>query len=115
LRSCEFRVDGSISKDNVYDLNINGDNADLSRVKRILPGSMAGALTAYNPSGTMSLGCSIKGPLTKTLSPHVEIELQRWKWKNYIQESTEGDRRHHLQGKADQRSGKRAAYPAPWF
>jgi hypothetical protein len=81
VETYKFRVDGSISKDNIYDLNINGDNADLSRVKRLLPGSMADALTAYNPSGTMSLGCSIKGPLTKTLSPHVEMNFSVGKGK----------------------------------
>jgi hypothetical protein len=77
----KLRFEGSISKNNIYDLNINGDNADLSRIKRILPGSLAGALTAYNPSGTMSIGCSIKGPLTKKLSPHVEMNFTVGKGK----------------------------------
>lgn len=71
----KFRLEGSISKDDVYNLNINSGDMNLSGINRLLPEKINKALQGYDPDGTMVAGCTVKGPFTKKQSPHVEMDF----------------------------------------
>jgi hypothetical protein len=66
-------LNGFISSDNVMDLSITGKNVDIAGVRKLLPESVSGYLSGYNPSGRLLLSCNIKGPVSRTQNPHVEM------------------------------------------
>jgi hypothetical protein len=68
-----FELNGHISADNVLDLNVSGKNIDLANILTYLPDKYREKAASYRPSGKTTLSCSIKGPVTRTRNPHVEI------------------------------------------
>ena len=69
----QLGLDGFVSSDNTLDLNITGQNIDLARVRNYLPDKYLNVVAGYDPSGLLTLDCKIKGPLTRTQNPHVEL------------------------------------------
>jgi hypothetical protein len=69
-----FGVNGFISENDLLDLNLTGQNVDLSKIRKYLPEKYLNQVSDYNPSGILSVDCKIKGPLTRTRNPHIEIK-----------------------------------------
>lgn len=68
-----FGLEGTVSKNNVLDLNLNGQNIDISRARKYLPDKLRIAINDYDPSGVIKVNGTIKGLLSRTVNPHVEI------------------------------------------
>jgi len=68
-----FGVNGFVSEDDILDLNLTGQNVDISSIRKYLPEKYLSQVSDYNPSGILTVDCKIKGPLTRTKNPHIEI------------------------------------------
>jgi hypothetical protein len=73
IENFNFDLKGFVSKDDILDLDLNGDNIDLSKIKNYLPDKYLDLVRDYNPSGVLKVKSKIKGPVTRTLNPLVEI------------------------------------------
>ena len=71
----DISFDGIVSSDDMLDLNVTGRNIDLSRIIKYLPEKYQNSVSGYDPKGILIADCKIKGPLTKTKNPHVEINF----------------------------------------
>ncbi len=68
-----FNLTGTVAEDNFLDLDITGQKIDLSKVKKFLPDSLRYSLKDYDPSGILKMNAKVKGVLSRTLNPHIEI------------------------------------------
>ena len=73
VESYDFGLDGFISSDNMLDLNITGYNIDISKIRNYLPEKYLKLVSEYDPSGIIIVDSKIKGLLTRTSNPHIEI------------------------------------------
>ncbi|HLP74105.1 MAG TPA: AsmA-like C-terminal region-containing protein [Bacteroidales bacterium] len=69
----EFVVDGTISGENVCNLIISGKNIDLSDLRHYLPEKYSAVVKKYDPEGKISAECSIKGMVSRTKNPIIEL------------------------------------------
>jgi len=69
----EFEINGFVASDNQVDLNIKGNKIDVSGLLTYLPERYFRYFSEYKPSGFLTAECKIKGPVTKTKNPHLEI------------------------------------------
>jgi hypothetical protein len=72
-------IEGSVSSDNFLDLNLTGHNLDLALIRKYLPEKYLNLISDYDPSGIITASSKIKGFLSRTSNPHVEIT---WVLKN---------------------------------
>ncbi|MCE5346044.1 MAG: AsmA-like C-terminal region-containing protein [Bacteroidales bacterium] len=79
IENYDFGLNGTISSDRILDLNITGNNIDLSNVKNYLPEKYFELVSQYSPSGKLFVKSKVKGLLSRTTHPHVEIN---WLLKN---------------------------------
>ena len=68
-----FDLKGFVSKDDVLDLELNGNNIDLSKIKNYLPDKYLEIARDYDPSGLLKVNARFEGPVTRTRNPLVEI------------------------------------------
>jgi hypothetical protein len=73
IENYDFDMDGFLSSEQMLDLNISGNNIDLSGIRKYLPEKYLSLTSDYNPAGILKVICKVRGPLTKTKNPHVEI------------------------------------------
>lgn len=69
----DFELDGLISADNILDLNIRGNNIDISKIRKYFPEKFNSLISDYDPAGILIVKSKIKGPLSRTSNPHIEI------------------------------------------
>ncbi len=74
IESYSFDLNGSVSTNNVLDLMINGNNINISELKKYLPEKQLAAVYDYNPSGILTIHSKIKGELSRVSNPHIEID-----------------------------------------
>jgi hypothetical protein len=73
VESYDFGVDGFISSENMLDLNITGHNVDIAVIRSYLPEKYQKLVSEYDPSGILIVDSKIKGLITRTSNPHIEI------------------------------------------
>ena len=73
VEGIRFSTTGFVSEENLLDLNFTGDDIDLARIRKYLPAEYLKQLTGYDLSGSMQIKCKVKGRLSSTLDPHVEL------------------------------------------
>jgi hypothetical protein len=73
IEDYEFGLDGFVSSENMLDLNISGKNINISKIKNYLPEKYYNLVSGYNPSGILIVSSKIKGLLSRTSNPHIEI------------------------------------------
>jgi hypothetical protein len=76
VETWDFGLEGFISSDNNLDLNISGHNIDIAKIKNYLPEKYMTMVSGYDPEGTLVVSGSIKGSITRTTNPHIEITCQ---------------------------------------
>lgn len=74
IESYSFDLNGSMSASNILDLNLNGNNIDISEFKKYLPEKQLAAVYEYNPSGILTIHSKIKGELSRVSNPHIEVD-----------------------------------------
>lgn len=73
IENFNFGIDGFISSDDILDLNLTGQDLDIAKIRKYLPDKYITLVSDYNPFGILVVDCKIKGPLTRTKNPHIEI------------------------------------------
>ena len=73
IENYDFGLDGFVSSDNVLDLNITGHNIDIAKIRNYLPEKYLKLVSEYDPSGILIVDSKIKGLLSRTSNPHIEI------------------------------------------
>lgn len=68
-------VSGFISEDDRLDLALRGENVNISGIKKYLPDNVSSKISAYDPSGILSLQSTIRGKISRTLNPAIEIKF----------------------------------------
>jgi len=71
----KYGLVGSVSSDDILDLEVTGEEIDISNIKSYLPENIAGKLAAYNPVGVLNVESRIRGPLTRTANPGIDIKF----------------------------------------
>ena len=66
---------GFISSDDLLDLSVKGENIDIAGLKSYLPDSFLKKVTAYNPGGLLAVDGTIKGKVTRTANPGININF----------------------------------------
>jgi hypothetical protein len=75
IDNIDFELSGLISNDDILDLALTGDNIDISGIKKYLPEKYNKKIAAYDPSGILNLRSTIKGLMTRTSNPGIEINF----------------------------------------
>ncbi len=69
----DFLVTGFVSAEKYVDLEIKGNNIDLSKINRFFPPGLQEKISAYRPSGRLEVSGRIKGPFAGTLNPNIDF------------------------------------------
>lgn len=69
----DFGLEGFISSENMLDLKISGHNIDIAKITNYLPEKYHELVSGYSPSGILIVNSKIKGLLSRTVNPHIEI------------------------------------------
>jgi hypothetical protein len=72
----DFGIEGLVASDNYLDLNVTGHNLNIAKIRNYLPEKYLKLVIDYDPSGTIIANSKIKGLLSRTSNPHVEINWQ---------------------------------------
>ncbi|MGD0342024.1 MAG: AsmA-like C-terminal region-containing protein [Bacteroidales bacterium] len=70
-----YELSGFISQNDTLDLVLRGDNIDISGIKKYLPEKYNKKIADYNPSGILNIRSTIKGPVSRTSNPGIEIHF----------------------------------------
>jgi hypothetical protein len=73
IENYQFALNGSVMSGNVLDLNVTGLNIDIAKIRKYLPEKYQKTISDYNPTGLLIADCKIKGSISRTSNPHVEI------------------------------------------
>ncbi len=73
VENLEFGLTGIVSADNYLDLDVTGQNIDISKVRKFLPDNLRSSLNNYDPSGILKINAQIEGTLSRTINPHIKI------------------------------------------
>ncbi|NLA49040.1 MAG: AsmA-like C-terminal region-containing protein, partial [Bacteroidales bacterium] len=68
-----FSMDGFVSADNHLDISVKGENVDIANLKGYLPDSFLEKVTEYNPRGSLELDGTIRGKVSRTVNPGINI------------------------------------------
>jgi hypothetical protein len=66
-------ISGFISEDDFLDLSVNGENINISGIKKYLPEKFLEKIEEYEPSGILQLRSTVKGKISRTLNPAIDI------------------------------------------
>ena len=69
----DIGIDGFFYSDNFLDLNLTGHNLDIARIRKYLPEKYLKLVADYDPSGIIVVNSKIKGQLSRTSNPHIEV------------------------------------------
>lgn len=73
IENYNFGMEGFISPEKIADLNITGNNIDISKIRNYFPEKYLHLVSEYDPSGILTVGCRISGLINRTTNPHIEI------------------------------------------
>lgn len=69
----EFIMDGFVSADNLLDISVKGENIDIAGLKAYLPDRFLEKAKEYNPRGMLALDGTIRGKVSRTVNPGINI------------------------------------------
>lgn len=70
-----FRLSGSLSADKMLDLSLTGEDLDIEDIKKYFPAEILSTISDYNPSGFLQVDGNIRGLLTRTSFPGIDINF----------------------------------------
>ena len=71
-----FNISGSVSKNKLLDLDLSAENINLSKIRKYLPEEYLNPQSDYDLSGNLQVNCKVRGLISNTTNPHLEIN---WK------------------------------------
>ncbi len=69
----DFGLKGTVYTNDMLDLDITGNNIDISKIRNYFPEKYYDLTSDFNPSGKLNVSCKIKGILNNSTNPHIEI------------------------------------------
>ena len=75
IENWDFILTGFIASDNYLDLNVSGQNIDISRIVNFLPEKYYDKAAYYHPSGILKLDWKTKGKASRKENPHYDINF----------------------------------------
>ncbi len=82
-----FQIAGNIKPGNDLNLELQGENMDLSKLRKYLPEENIRFLTAYNLAGILKFGSTITGEISETSYPHIDLTFNLEKGSIYYSET----------------------------
>jgi hypothetical protein len=73
IRDYELGITGMVDPGKIIDMQITARNFNISDISDYLPEKWKEYISHYKPEGNLVVNCLIKGPLTKSSDPHVEM------------------------------------------
>ena len=73
IRDYDLNISGMVDPGRIIDLQITAHNFKISDIIDYLPAKIQEQASPYNPEGNLAFNCLIKGPLTRSSSPHIEV------------------------------------------
>jgi hypothetical protein len=73
IEGFRFNISGSVSENELLNLDLSAEDMDLSRIKKYFPEKYLTPLSDYDISGILQLNCRITGPISGTANPHLEL------------------------------------------
>jgi hypothetical protein len=70
-----FGLSGSVSADKMLDLSLTGEDLDIEDIKKYFPAEILGTISDYNPSGLLQVNGNVRGQLTRTSYPGIDINF----------------------------------------
>lgn len=71
-----FNISGSVSDDNLLDLDLSAEDIDLSKIRKYLPEKYSNSLSDYDLSGKLQVNCQVTGSISSTTYPHLELSCK---------------------------------------
>jgi len=71
-----FGLSGSLSADKMLDLSLTGEDLDIEDIKKYFPAEILRTISDYNPSGFLQVDGNIRGQLTRTSYPGIDINFR---------------------------------------
>jgi hypothetical protein len=68
-----FGISGSVSANNNMDLEFEGENIDLAKIRKYLPKDYLKLISDYDLSGNIQLKSHVTGRFSKTSNPHIDL------------------------------------------
>ncbi len=68
-----FSLEGSVYSNDMIDLLLTGENLDIEGIKKYLPEQLIARISGYDPSGLMQVRSSVKGLMTRTSYPEINV------------------------------------------
>jgi len=68
-----FSLEGSVYSNDMIDLLLTGENLDIEGIKKYLPEQLNARISGYDPSGLMQVRSSVKGLMTRTSYPEINV------------------------------------------
>jgi len=75
INAYRFGLSGSISADNILDMSLAGVDLDIEEIKKYFPAEMLRIISDYNPSGLLQVDGNIRGQLTRTSYPVINVNF----------------------------------------
>ncbi len=75
IENFQFLVSGNINPENILDIVLQGENIDLSRLRKYIPENYSKLPEDYDFSGTLKFNSRITGKISGITTPHIELEL----------------------------------------
>ena len=75
--SLKFRLTGSVKneQETFLDLNLNGNNLTISKLKKLLPDSFNKSIAGYDIAGNLSADMKLNGIISKQKTPEITIDF----------------------------------------
>jgi hypothetical protein len=68
-----FSLEGSVYYNDMIDLSLTGENLDIEGIKKYFPEQLIAGISEYDPSGLMQVRSTIKGMMTRTSYPEINV------------------------------------------
>jgi AsmA-like C-terminal region len=75
VENWDFILTGFVASDNYLDLNVTGNNIDISRIVNLFPEKYRDKVSDFHPSGILKLDSKIKGYASKKENPHCDVSF----------------------------------------
>ncbi len=73
IENWDFILTGYVASDNFLDLDIKGNNIDISKIVNYFPDKYKNLAMEYHPSGILKIESKVKGVSSAALNPHYEV------------------------------------------
>lgn len=71
----DFGLSGSVSKDNIVNLFLEGDNINITEIGKYFPEKFQEKIAGYKPSGILTIKSRFSGPVSRKVNPQIKMDF----------------------------------------